>query len=116
MYEFAYNAIVEDSSRAMRAQEARALDRVIAQMREAESDGPRSKAGIHALYQLRTLWTVFLDDLNGPDNALPTPLRARLLSIGDLGDQGDRTAALGAESGELAPIIEINQIIRDGLN
>ena len=75
MYEFAYNSIVEDSSRAMRAQEARALDRVILQLREAEPAGPRSKAAINALYQLRTLWTVFLDDLNGADNALPTALR-----------------------------------------
>ncbi len=55
MYEFAYNSIVEESSRAMRAQEARALDRVILQLREAEPAGPRSKAAINALYQLRTL-------------------------------------------------------------
>jgi flagellar protein FlaF len=115
MYEFAYNSIVEESSRAMRAQEARALDRVIAQMREAESYGPRSKAGIHALYQLRTLWTVFLDDLNGPDNALPTPLRARLLSIGIWVIKEIERLRTG-EADEFSPIIEINQIIRDGLN
>jgi len=115
MYEFAYNSIVEESSRAMRAQEARALDRVIAQMREAEFYGPRSKAGIHALYQLRTLWTVFLDDLNGPDNALPTPLRARLLSIGIWVIKEIERLRTG-EADEFASIIEINQIIRDGLN
>jgi flagellar protein FlaF len=115
MYEFAYNSIVEESSRAMRAQEARALDRVIAQMREAESYGPRSKAGIHALYQLRTLWTVFLDDLNGPDNALPTPLRARLLSIGIWVIKEIERLRTG-EADEFSSIIEINQIIRDGLN
>lgn len=115
MYEFAYNSIVEESSRAMRAQEARALDRVIAQLREAESYGPRSKAGIHALYQLRTLWTVFLDDLNGPENALPTPLRARLLSIGIWVIKEIERLRSG-EAAEFAPIIEINQIIRDGLN
>ena len=78
----------------MRAQEARALDRVIGLLREAETGGPRSREGIHALYQLRTLWTVFLDDLNGPENALPTPLRARLISIGIWVDQGNRAAAL----------------------
>jgi len=115
MYEFAYNSIVEESSRAMRAQEARALDRVIAQLREAESYGPRSKAGIHALYQLRTLWTVFLEDLNGPENALPAPLRARLLSIGIWVIKEIERLRTG-EAGEFAPIIEINQIIRDGLN
>jgi flagellar protein FlaF len=115
MYEFAYNSIVEDSSRAMRAQEARALDRVILQLREAESAGPRSKAAINALYQLRTLWTVFLDDLNGPENALPTTLRARLVSIGIWVIKEIERLRSG-ESLDFASIIEINQIIRDGLN
>jgi flagellar protein FlaF len=115
MYEFAYNSIVEDSSRAMRAQEARALDRVILQLREAESAGPRSKAAINALYQLRTLWTVFLDDLNGPENALPTTLRARLVSIGIWVIKEIERLRSGA-SLDFASIIEINQIIRDGLN
>ena len=36
MYEFAYNEIVEESSQSMRAQEARALDRVIGLLRQAE--------------------------------------------------------------------------------
>ena len=115
MYEFAYNSIVEDSSRAMRAQEARALDRVILQLREAEPAGPRSKAAINALYQLRTLWTVFLDDLNGADNALPTALRARLVSIGIWVIKEIERLRSG-EARDFAPIIEINQIIRDGLN
>lgn len=115
MYEFAYNSIVEESSRAMRAQEARALDRVILQLREAEPAGPRSKAAINALYQLRTLWTVFLDDLNGPENALPTALRARLVSIGIWVIKEIERLRSG-ESRDFASIIEINQIIRDGLN
>ena len=115
MYEFAYNSIVEDSSRAMRAQEARALDRVILQLREAEPTGPRSKAAINALYQLRTLWTVFLDDLNGAENALPDTLRARLISIGIWVIKETERLRCG-EAADLNPLIEINQIIRDGLN
>ena len=115
MYEFAYDSIVEESSRSMRAQEARALDRVIAQLRDAETQGARSRAGIQALYQLRTLWTVFLDDLNGPENALPTTLRARLLSIGIWVIKEIERLRSG-EAADFAPIIEINQIIRDGLN
>jgi len=76
MYEFAYNEIVEESAQAMRACEARALDRVIGMLRDAEPSGPKSRQGINALYQLRTLWTVFLDDLSGSENALPATLRA----------------------------------------
>ena len=115
MYEFAYNSIVEESSRAMRAQEARALDRVILQMREAQPAGPRSKAAINALYQLRTLWTVFLDDLNDAENALPTALKARLVSIGIWVIKEIERLRSG-ESHDFGSIIEINQIIRDGLN
>jgi flagellar protein FlaF len=115
MYEFAYNEIVEDSSQSMRAHEARALDRVIAMLREAESSGPHSRQGIHALYQLRTLWSVFLEDLNGSENALPAPLRARLISIGIWVIKEIERLRSG-EVKEFTSLIEINQIIRDGLN
>ncbi len=115
MYEFAYNEIVEESSRSMRAQEARAFDRVIAMLREAASSGVRTRAGVNALYQLRTLWTVFLDDLNGTENALPETLRARLISIGIWVIKEIERLRSG-EVADMSPLIEINQIIRDGLN
>ena len=115
MYEFAYNEIVEESSRSMRAQEARALDRVISMLREAEDSGPRTRQGVNALYQLRTLWTVLLDDLNGSENALPDTLRARLISIG-IWVIKEIERLRNGEVTDMAPLIEINQIIRDGLN
>ena len=115
MYEFAYNEIVEDSSQSMRAHEARALDRVIAMLREAEASGPHSRQGIHALYQLRTLWSVFLDDLNGSENALPAALRGRLISIGIWVIKEIERLRSG-EMKDFSSLIEINQIIRDGLN
>jgi len=115
MYEFAYNEIVEESSQSMRAQEARALDRVISMLREAEASGPRSHQGICALYQLKTLWTVFLDDLKGSENGLPTTLRARLISIGIWVIKEIERLRSG-QVADLSAIIEINQIIRDGLN
>ncbi len=115
MYEFAYNEIVDESSQAMRAQEARALDRVIAMLREAEANGPKSRQGINALYQLRTLWSVFLEDLRGAENALPAALRGRLISIG-IWVIKEIERLRGGETADLEPLIEINQIIRDGLN
>jgi flagellar protein FlaF len=115
MYEFAYNEIVEESSRSMRAQEARALDRVLSLLREAQACGPKSRQGISALYQLRTLWTVFLDDLNGAENGLPASLRARLISIG-IWVIKEIERLRGGDVIDLSPLIEINQIIRDGLN
>ncbi len=115
MYEFAYNEIVEESSQSMRAQEARALDRIIGMLRDAEDGGPYSRPGIHALYQLRTLWTVFLEDLNSIENALPEPLRARLISIGIWVIKEIERLRSG-EVKDFSSLIEINQIIRDGLN
>lgn len=115
MYEFAYNEIVEESSHSMRAQEARALDRIICMLKEAEGHGPHSRQGINALYQLRTLWTVFLDDLNSGENALPAPLRARLISIGIWVIKEIERLRSGEET-DMSSLIEINQIIRDGLN
>lgn len=115
MYEFAYNEIVEESSRSMRAQEARAFDRVISMLHEADACGVRTRSGVNALYQLRTLWTVFLDDLNGTENALPDSLRARLISIGIWVIKEIERLRSG-EVADMTPLIEINQIIRDGLN
>jgi flagellar protein FlaF len=115
MYEFAYNEIVEESSRSMRAEEARALDRVLSMLRDAQAAGPKSRQGINALYQLRTLWTVFLNDLNGVENGLPTALRAGLISIG-IWVIKETERLRGGQSGDLGALIEINQIIRDGLN
>jgi len=114
MFEFAYNEIIEDSAHAMRAQERMALDQVIEMLRKAAAKGPRSVEAVKALYQLRLLWSVFMNDLQNPDNALPEALRARIISIGIwMNKEIDRLRS-GA-SLDLTPIIEINEIIRDGL-
>lgn len=115
MFEFAYKEIIDDSPQAMRAQEARAMDRVIDLLHEAQSKGAGSREAIAALYQLRRLWAVFIEDLQGPENALPEGLRARLISIGIWVNKEIDRVRTGA-SRDLTPLIEINQIIRDGLN
>ncbi|MBV8103575.1 MAG: flagellar biosynthesis regulator FlhF, partial [Hyphomicrobiales bacterium] len=66
MYEFAYNEVVEDSRQAMRAREREAMDRVIAMLRSAQEKGPLSRERVEALFYLRRLWTIFLDDLKDP--------------------------------------------------
>ncbi len=115
MFEFAYNDIIDDSPSAMRAQERRALDTIIHLLRDAAAKGPKSVEAIHALYQLGRLWSVFLDDLKSPDNGLPDALRARLISIGIwVHKEIDRLHNGLCE--DFTPLIEINEIIRDGLN
>ena len=58
---------------------------------------------------------MFLDDLTGAENGLPASLRARLISIG-IWVIKEIERLRGGEASDLAPLIEINQIIRDGLN
>ena len=114
MYEFAYNEVVEDSRQTMRAREREAMDRVIAMLRSAQEKGPLSRERVEALFYLRRLWTIFLDDLKDPSNELPEQLRAGIISIGIwMTKEIDR--ARGRQTDDLTPMIEINQIIRDGL-
>ena len=115
MFEFAYNEIVDESPQAMRAQEGRALDEVIDLLRTEADVGLRSREAVNALFQLRQLWAVFLEDLNSADNALPATLRAGLISIGIWVNKEIDRVRSGATR-DLTSLIEINQIIRDGLN
>src|SRR4249920_3291965 len=82
MYEFAYNEVIEDSRQSMRASERQAMDRVIAMLRDAQEKGPLSRERVDALFYLRRLWMIFLDDLKDPNNELPDQLRAGIISIG----------------------------------
>jgi len=114
MYEFAYNEVIEDSRQTMRARERAAMDRVIGMLRAAQEKGPLSRERVEALFYLRKLWTIFLDDLKDPDNELPAQLRAGLISIGIwMMKEIDRVHS--GSTDDLTPMIEINEIICDGL-
>jgi flagellar protein FlaF len=114
MYEFAYNEVIEDSRKTMRARERQAMDRVIAMLRTAQEKGPGSRERVEALFYLRRLWMIFLNDLNDPNNELPEQLRAGIISIGIwMMKEIDRVR--GGATKDLTPMIEINALIRDGL-
>ena len=66
------------------------------------------------MFYLRRLWTIFLDDLKDPNNELPDQLRAGIISIGIWMMKEIDRARTGVTD-DLAPMIEINEIIRDGL-
>ncbi len=114
MYEFAYNEVIEDSRQTMRARERQAMDRVVAMLRAAQDKAEHSRERVEALYYLRRLWMIFLTDLNDPNNELPEQLRAGIISIGIwMMKEIDRVR--GGLTNDLTPMIEINQLIRDGL-
>src|SRR5208283_1819714 len=114
MYEFAYNEVVEESRATMRASERAAMDRVIGMLRAAQDKGPGSHERVEALFYLRRLWTIFLDDLNDPNNELPAQLRAGIISIG-LWMMKEIERVRTRATDDLTPMIEINELIRDGL-
>ena len=74
----------------MRARERAAMDRVIGMLRAAQEKGPLSRERVEALFYLRKLWTIFLDDLKDPEQraARPTPRRPHFDR--HLDDEGDR--------------------------
>jgi flagellar protein FlaF len=108
MYEFAYNDVIEDSHQTLRARERAAMDRVIGMLRAAQEKGPRSRELVDALFYLRRLWTIFIEDLNDPNNELPDQLRGIWMM-----KEIDRVRS--GLTNDLTPMIEINQLIRDGL-
>ena len=114
MYEFAYNEVIEDSRQTMRARERAAMDRVIGMLRAAREKGPLSRERVEALFYLRRLWTIFLDDLKDPNNELPEQLRAGIISIG-IWMMKEIERVRGRLTDDLTPMIEINELIRDGL-
>jgi flagellar biosynthesis activator protein FlaF len=114
MYEFSYNEVIEDSPQVIRSHEREAMDRVIQMLRTARAKGPGARDVVEALFYLRGLWTIFLDDLKNPDNELPEALRAGIISIGIwMNKEIDRVRS--GKSSDLTAMIEINEIIRDGL-
>jgi len=114
MYEFAYNEVIEDSRQTMRARERQAMDRVIAMLRTAHEKGPGSRERVEALFYLRRLWMIFLNDLNDPNNELPEQLRAGIISIG-IWMMREIDRVRGGATDDLTPMIEINALIHDGL-
>ena len=114
MFEFSYNEVVDDSRQVMRARERGAMDKVIDMLRTARDRGAKSREAIEGLYYLRRLWAIFLEDLRNPENELPEQLRAGIVSIGIwMNREIDRV--LSGQTNDLTPMIEINEIVRDGL-
>lgn len=114
MYQFAYAEVVEDSPREMRARERQAMDHAISLLRLAREKWPGTREVVDALFFLRRLWSIFTDDLNNPDNELPPQLRAALISIG-IWIQKEIDRVRSGQTTDLTAMIEINEIIRNGL-
>jgi flagellar biosynthesis regulator FlaF len=96
------------AARDPREQEAEVFRRTNALLRHGERVG--GTARVRALVDNARLWTTVIDLLQDPENALPAPLRAAIVSVG---------LAVQRESRKDAPNIEfllsVNENIAAGL-
>jgi flagellar biosynthesis regulator FlaF len=97
------------SHRSAREQEAEVFARATAALRKAR-DGGTKLSRIRALADNDLLWLTVLGLVRDPDNALPAPLRASIISVG-LSVQRE----MREESPDLDFLIGINENITAGL-
>lgn len=115
MYQFAYAEIADDTAEDCRGRERQAFDRAIALLKLAKERGAKSRESVEALLFLRRLWNALIEDLANAENGLPQALRASLISIG-LWVMKEAELIRLAKSENFDGLIEMNAILREGLN
>ena len=83
-------------------------------MDAAEADPSDFKTRIDALDWNRRLWSTLASDCANPENALPVPMRAQMISLSLWVNR--HTSAVMRREEEIAPLIDINRIIMQGLS
>lgn len=114
MYQFSYADVLSDDMSEARRVEREAFDEVLRRLDVARARGPGSREAAEALYYLDRYWKILLEDLAHPENGLPGPLKASLISIGLWVLREIEALRLG-RAHSFDALIEINGIIRDGL-
>jgi flagellar protein FlaF len=114
MYDRLYKEFARDSQAAARRRERALIEHAIEKLEIAKKCGARSVEAFDALSFLRQLWTAFIVDLADDGNALPTTLRASLISIG-LWIRKEIDRIESGQSENFDGLIEINQMIVGGL-
>ena len=114
MYQFSYADIQTDSVADAKDRERQLLSRSIDLLIAARAVGVDSMEAIEAIHFMNRVWTSFVEDLGSPDNALPKELRANLISIG-LWLLREAEEVRQGRSNNFEGLIEVSQIIRDGI-
>lgn len=114
MYQFSYAEIQTDSVADARDREKQVLTRSIELLVEAREVGAGSIKAVEAITFLNRVWSTFIEDLGSPENELPKELRANLISIG-LWLLREAEEVRHRRSENFDGLIEVSQIIRDGL-
>ncbi|MBI1619729.1 flagellar biosynthesis regulator FlaF [Aquamicrobium zhengzhouense] len=114
MYQFAYAEIQSDSVADAKDRERQILTRSIDMLIAAKEKGPLSIEAVQAIHFLNRVWTTFIEDLGSEENGLPQELRANLISIG-LWLLREAEEIRQGRSSNFEGLIEVSQIIRDGI-
>jgi flagellar protein FlaF len=85
----------------------------LALMEAAKADPSDISARIDALDWNRRVWTVLSADCAHPDNKLPAPLRASIISISKWVSR--HTSAVIRRKEDIEPLISVNRTIMQGL-
>jgi len=114
MYQFSYAEVLDETPKGARDRERQAIDRSIELLRAAEKSGPRSREATEAMLYVCRLWSFLIEDLARPENDLPKPLRADLISIG-LWLMREAEQIRLETSENFKGMIDVSTSIRDGL-
>lgn len=115
MYQMRYEDVMEEDQMGARERESILFDRCIKLLRAAQSAGVNTREASDAIAFTRKLWIILIEDLGLAENALPTELKASLISIGFF----ILKEIQRLENGEIADfdaLVEISESIRDGLS
>jgi flagellar biosynthesis activator protein FlaF len=114
MYKFYYNEVLDESPKQAREHERTALDKSIALLLEAQQKGASSREAVEAIYFVRKLWGIFIEDLAKAENGLPPKLRADLVSVG-LWMMRESEEIRHGRSTNFAGLIDVSRTISEGL-
>jgi flagellar protein FlaF len=114
MYQFPYADVLENSPKLARERERQIFEHCLELLRLADEKGAESREAIEALLYCRRIWAAFLEDLASPENGLPKPLRAEIISIGLWVVREAENIRLG-KSTDFKPLIEVTTALYEGL-
>lgn len=114
MYRFSYAEVLEDTPQTARQRERIALEHSIELLQAAEQKGANSREAVDAIYYLRRLWAVFIEDLAKPENELPKGLRADLISVG-LWLMREADEIRQGRSTNFKGLIDVSRLVAEGL-
>ena len=83
-------------------------------MDAAQTDASDHRGRMKALHWNRRLWTTLATDCAKPENLLPTPLKANIISLSIWVDK--HTSQVMQKQAAIQPLIDVNRIIMQGLS